>query len=299
MSRTLSGLLSGDSDLTVNVNLAGLVAGNVPDLPTSKITTGTFEKNRIAGTGTWALSDIPQLPKTQIESSGTFGLDQIDLLGNNIALGGGDLSCGDISTLGGIAVQGTIQCNGLSTSDDDIALGLGDLGCQHVTATGDVMASGTVTANVAVVTTNVTATGTITRGLTDSTATAPLATVVCFQADATIVQGSAVKIAGGSMKIRPYLSSGGDDNCVGIATAAAVADDFVAVQVSGLMRAKVASLDSLGATPVAGQVCECVSGSLQSVGTTTATDATGFVLCYVGTLGTYDSLVMWVKGSVY
>ena len=260
MSRTLSGLVSGDSDLTVNVNLAGLVAGNVPDLPSSKITTGTFEKNRIAGTGTWALSDIPLLPKTQIDSTGTFGLDQIAVFGNSINLGSGDLSCTDIAALG------TIQCNGLSTSDDDIALGQGDLGCQHVTATGDVMASGTVTANTAVVTTDVTATGTITRGLTDSTATAPLATVVCFQADATIAQGSAVKIAGGSMKVRPYLSSGGDDNCVGIATASATSGDFVTVQVSGLMRAKVASLDSLGATPVAGQVCECVSGSLQSVG---------------------------------
>ena len=147
---------------------------------------------------------------------------------------------------------------------------------------------------------NITTTGSITRGPTTSTVSAPIATIIYFEAHGTITQGTAVKLAGGGMKVLPYLSGGTDDNCVGIATSNAVVGGFVGVQVSGLMRANVVTTDTGGVNaPVAGQVCGCVSTGLRSVGTTTADHETEFILCHLGTLGTYDSLVMWIHGSVY
>ena len=57
MSRTLSGLMSGDTDLTINVNLENITASNVvsgifdvariPDLSANKITTDTLGTARI------------------------------------------------------------------------------------------------------------------------------------------------------------------------------------------------------------------------------------------------------------
>ena len=57
MSRTLSGLMSGDTDLTINVNLENITASNVvsgifdeariPDLSSNKITSDTLGTARI------------------------------------------------------------------------------------------------------------------------------------------------------------------------------------------------------------------------------------------------------------
>ena len=75
MSRTLSGLISGDTDLTINVNLENITASNVvsgifdvariPDLSANKITTDTLGTAR-----------IPNLSATKI-TSGTLGIARI------------------------------------------------------------------------------------------------------------------------------------------------------------------------------------------------------------------------------
>ena len=79
MSRTLSGLIAGDTDLTVNVNLENISAGNVvsgifaveriPDLSSTKITSGTLSTDR-----------IPTLP-----------VSKVSFLNNNLDLGSGIL----------------------------------------------------------------------------------------------------------------------------------------------------------------------------------------------------------------
>ena len=116
-----------------------------------------------------------------------------------------------------------------------------------------------------------------------------------------VTQGYAVKITS-DMEVRHYTSSS-SDNCVGIAletkdTHTGSAQNVVAVQVNGLMKA------TISATPLTGtlanaQLCGVVSGLLTSTGTTEAGHEDEFIICHLGTAGTYDSLVMWVRGSVY
>ena len=83
MSRTLSGLMSGDTDLTINVNLENITASNVasgifdtariPDLSSNKITSDTLGTARIPNlsaskitSGTLATARIPDISATKI-----------------------------------------------------------------------------------------------------------------------------------------------------------------------------------------------------------------------------------------
>ena len=49
---------------------------DIPDLPASKITSGTFAKSKISTAETWPLADIPNLPATKI-ASGLFDAARI------------------------------------------------------------------------------------------------------------------------------------------------------------------------------------------------------------------------------
>ena len=46
-----------------------------------------------------------------------------------------------------------------------------------------------------------------------------------------------------------------------------------------------------------GQICKCLSGLLTSTGTVEAGNDDEFIICHLGSAG--ESLVMWVRGSVY
>ena len=93
MSRTLSGLMSGDTDLTINVNLENITASNVvsgildvariPDLSSNKITSDTLGTARIPNlsaskitSGTLATARIPDISATKITSD-TLGTARI------------------------------------------------------------------------------------------------------------------------------------------------------------------------------------------------------------------------------
>ena len=83
MSRTLSGLISGDTDLTINVNLENITASNVvsgifdvdriPDLSSNKITSDTLGTDR-----------IPNLSASKITSG------NLTLPSGNLTLGNGN-----------------------------------------------------------------------------------------------------------------------------------------------------------------------------------------------------------------
>ena len=86
MSRTLSGLIAGDTDLTVNVNLENISAGNVvsgifaveriPDLSATKIT------------GTLTTAQIPTLP-----------VSKVSFLNSDVNLGSGGLVVDDVNAV--------------------------------------------------------------------------------------------------------------------------------------------------------------------------------------------------------
>ena len=114
-----------------------------------------------------------------------------------------------------------------------------------------------------------------------------------------ITQGYAVKITS-DMEVRHYTSSP-SDNCVGIALESkdaltAGVQNVVGVQINGLMKA---TISTVPLTVAAGQVCGVSSGLITSSGFTEAAHEDEFIICHLGTAGTYDSLVMWVRGSVY
>ena len=87
MSRTLSGLIAGYTDLTVNVNLENISAGNVvsgifaveriPDLSATKITSGTLTTDR-----------IPTLP-----------VSKVSFLNSDVNLGSGGLVVDDVNAV--------------------------------------------------------------------------------------------------------------------------------------------------------------------------------------------------------
>ena len=223
------------------------------------------------------------LPKTKIETSGTFPSAQINFTDDAVNMGSGQLTCGIISC-GDIGSTGSIICNGtLDTSDHDVTLGdIGDLTCRNISTTGS-----------------------ITRGplsLAGVSSPGPLATVVYFRVGQAITQGYAVKITG-DMEVRHYTSSS-TDNCIGIALEAKDThtdgvQNVVGVQVNGLMKATISTVPLIGTSPDDGQVCGVSGGLITSTGTTEATSDDEFIICHLGTAGTYDSLVMWVRGSVY
>ena len=114
MSRTLSGLMSGDTDLTINVNLENITASNVvsgildtariPDLSSNKITSDTLGTARIPNlsaskitSGTLGTSRIPDISATKITSD-TLGTDRIPNLSAS-KITSGNLTLGDGNTL--------------------------------------------------------------------------------------------------------------------------------------------------------------------------------------------------------
>lgn len=56
------------SGAAVTPAFRALVVDDIPGLPTSKITSGTFAKSIISTTGTWPVADIPDLPASKITS---------------------------------------------------------------------------------------------------------------------------------------------------------------------------------------------------------------------------------------
>ena len=116
MSRTLSGLMSGDTDLTIDVNLENITASNVtsgildvariPDLSATKITSGTLATARIPSlsaskitSGTLGTSRIPDLSANKITSD-TLDIARIpDLSASKIT--SGNLTLGSGNTLEG------------------------------------------------------------------------------------------------------------------------------------------------------------------------------------------------------
>ena len=211
---------------------------------------------------------------------GTLSSQSITTNNGNIAMGTGELTC-DVISCGDIGSTGTIICNGLTTTDDDVSLGTGNLSCQDITTTGSIIRGPS--------------------GLAGVSSPGPLATVIYFKVGEAITQGYAVKITS-DMEVRHYTSST-SDNCVGIALETkdpltAGVQNVVGVQVNGLMKA------TISATPLTGtlanaQVCGVSSGLITSTGGTEASSDDEFIICHLGTAGTYDSLVMWVRGSVY
>ena len=211
---------------------------------------------------------------------GTLSSQSVTTNNGDIAIGTGDLTCDTISC-GSIGSTGTIICNGLTTTDDDVSLGTGNLSCQNITTSGS-----------------------ITRGpstLAGVESPGPLATVVYFKVGEAITQGHAVKVTS-DMEVRHHTSST-SDNCVGIAletkdTHTGSAQNVVGVQVNGLMKATISTTPLTG-TLANAQLCGCVSGLLTSTGSTEAGQDDDFIICHLGTAGTFSSLVMWVRGSVY
>ena len=134
MSRTLSGLIAGDTDLTVNVNLENISASNVasgifaveriPDLSSTKITSGTLTTAR-----------IPTLP-----------VSKVSFLNSDVNLGSGGLVVDDVNAtdivcsndiltedlnVSGVFKTDHIQTSSAATFVDfdntDVELGTGDL----------------------------------------------------------------------------------------------------------------------------------------------------------------------------
>jgi len=344
MSRTLSGLIAGDTDLTVNVNLENISAGNVvsgifaveriPDLSATKITSGTLTTAQIPtlpvskvsflnsdvnlGSGGLVVDDVNAVDivcsndilTEDLNVNGTLKTDHIQTSSSatfvnfdntDVHLGTGDLYCdsitaanaiqatgavsgaqvnaGTIYATGNTTLQGTLSSQSITTNNGNIAMGTGDLTCQDISTTGS-----------------------FTRGpstLAGVSSPGPLATIVYFRVGEAITLGYAVRIAG-DMEVRHYTSSS-TDNCVGIAietkgTHTGGVQNVVGVQVNGLMKATIDPTPLTG-TLADGQVCKCVSGLLTSTGGTLAEEDDDFIICHLGTAG--ESLVMWVRGSVY
>ena len=116
MSRTLSGLISGDTDLTINVNLENITASNVvsgildvariPDLSSNKITSDTL-----------ATARIPDISATKITSD-TLGTDRIPNLSAS-KITSGNLTLGDGNTL----EAGYLKLNTVPVSSVGLASG--------------------------------------------------------------------------------------------------------------------------------------------------------------------------------
>jgi len=218
------------------------------------------------------------------------------------AVSGAQVNAGTIYATGITTLQGTLSSQSITTNNGDIAMGTGDLTCDAISC-GDIGSTGTIICN-GLSCQNITTTGSINRGpstLAGVESPGPLATVVYFKVGEAITQGHAVKVTS-DMEVRHHTSST-SDNCVGIAletkdTHTGSAQNVVGVQVDGLMKATISTTPLTG-TLANAQLCGCVSGLLTSTGTTEAGQDDDFIICHLGTAGTFSSLVMWVRGSVY
>ena len=127
------------------------------------------------------------------------------------------------------------------------------------------------------------------------------AQIIYFKTGTTVSAGNAVRI-NGNMLVEPY-SSGAADTCVGIAltsgTGSMLMEASVAVQVSGIMKVTggIYKASDSSAGGVAGELCDCSSGTITSREENTADDASDFIIVHSNDLSG-AAYVMWLKGSV-